>query len=62
MTEEIEKYCQENKIPLAGKIVYDPIVTEAVVNKKPVVEYSDGEVVRQIKDIWKTTYNELKSL
>jgi len=62
MTEEIEKYCQENKIPLAGKIVYDPIVTEAVVNKKPVVEYSDGEVVRQIKDIWKTIYNELKSL
>jgi MinD superfamily P-loop ATPase len=62
MTEEIEKYCRENKIPLAGKIVYDPIVTEAVVNKKPVVEYSDGEVVRQIKDIWKTTYNELKSL
>jgi len=52
MTREIEKYCRNNKIGLAGKIIYDPVVTEAMVNKKIVVEYSDGVVTQQIKDVW----------
>ena len=52
MTREIEKYCRNNKIGLAGKIIYDPVVTESMVNKKIVVEYSDGVVTQQIKDVW----------
>jgi len=60
MSEEIEKYCQKNKIPLAGKIVYDSIVPEAIANKKIVVEYSKGEIARQIKNIWQIIYNALK--
>jgi len=60
MTLEIENYCKKNKIPLAGKVVYDPVVTEAIANKKIVVEYSDSEVRRQIIDVWRTIYDELK--
>jgi MinD superfamily P-loop ATPase len=59
MTEEIEKYCQKNRIPLAGRINYDSKIPEAIVNKKIVVEYTDGIVARQIKNIWETIYAEL---
>jgi len=60
MTFEIENYCQKNKIPLAGKIVYDSIVTEAIANKKIVVEYTDTEVAQQIENVWRTIYNALR--
>ncbi len=60
MTFEIENYCQKNKIPLAGKIVYDSIVTEAIANKKIVVEYTNAEVVQQIENVWRTIYNALR--
>lgn len=59
MTEEIEEYCQKNGVPLAGRIVYDSKVPEAIVNKKTVVEYSDGEVAQQIKNIWEAINAEL---
>lgn len=60
MTEEIEKYCQKNGVPIAGRIIYDSKVPEAIVNKKNVVEYTDGEITQQIKDVWKTINNKLK--
>jgi len=50
----------KNKIPLAGKIVYDSIVPEAIANKRIVVEYSKGEIAKQIKNIWQIIYNALK--
>ena len=52
MTEEIEKYCQKNGVHLVGRIMYDSKVPEAIVNKKTTVEYYDGEVAEQIKDVW----------
>ena len=61
MAEKIEEYCRINKISLAGKIVYDPIVTEAMVNKKTVIEYSDGKIVQQIKDIWEVVSEEVNN-
>jgi len=53
MSKKIEKYCKDNKINMAGKIVYDSVVTESIANKKTIIEYSDGEVTRQIKNLWK---------
>jgi len=35
-------------------------VPKAIVNKKPVVEYTDGEIARQIKGVWETIYDEVK--
>ncbi|MGB9682027.1 MAG: ATP-binding protein [bacterium] len=59
MTRIIEEYCEANEIELAGKIAYDPIVTEALINRKIIVEYSDGKVTQQIKDIWNTVGKEI---
>lgn len=53
MTRIIEEYCEANEIELAGRIAYDPVVTEALINRKIIVEYSKGKVTQQIKDIWR---------
>jgi len=53
-TRKIEEYCKENNIPVLGKIPFDPIVTEAMVEGVPVVEYSPESLVsKEIKMIWK---------
>ena len=49
---EIEEFAEKNDIRMAGKIPYDSSVTRAMVEGKNLVEYSDGEVSRIIKDIW----------
>jgi len=60
MTERIEDHCQNNNVSIVGKIMYDSVVPKAIVNKKPVVEYTDGEIARQIKGVWETIYDEVK--
>ncbi len=62
MTEEIEKFCKAQKIPLVGKIPFDPRVIEAVVNGKTIVEYANGSISEVIAQVWQNTYNFLKSL
>ena len=53
-TERIVKFCQKNKLEVAGKIPFDPIVTEAMVAGETVVEYSpDSRVSQEIKTAWK---------
>ncbi len=49
---EIQTYSEENNIPIAGKIPYDPGVTKAMVEGKSVVKYSDGDASDVIKSIW----------
>jgi len=51
-TEKIEKFCKKEGVEIAGKIPFDPAVTEAMVSEKPVVEFSKGEVSFEIKSIW----------
>ncbi|BAL80413.1 P-loop NTPase [Caldisericum exile] len=52
-TQRTEKYCALNNILVLGKIPFDPIVTEAMVEGVPVVEYNrDSPVVAVIKDIF----------
>jgi len=52
-TEKITSFCIENEIELVGKIPFNSIVTEAMVDGKPVVEYSPkNEVSREIVQIW----------
>jgi len=52
LTDQVEVYCREHDIVLAGKIRYDTIFTEAMIHEKTVVEYSDGEVSKEIQAIW----------
>jgi MinD superfamily P-loop ATPase len=52
-TEKIVEFCEKNGIYVAGKIPFDPIVTEAMVNGKTVVQYSPRcTVSRGIETVW----------
>lgn len=51
-TSKIEGYCLKNKLEVVGKILYNSDVTKAMVNKKSVVEYSCGEVTKEIEKMW----------
>ena len=37
---------------MAVKIPFDNVVTEAIVEGLPVVEYSDGKVTQQVRELW----------
>jgi MinD superfamily P-loop ATPase len=52
LSEQIEKYCDENIIKVAGKISFDPIVTKAMVNGKSIIEYPDEKISKEIKGVW----------
>jgi len=49
---QIESYCDNQGVKVAGKIAFDNVVTEALVQGLPVVEYSQGKVAREIEKIW----------
>jgi MinD superfamily P-loop ATPase len=51
--QKIERSCRKQNIEVVGKIPFDPIVTEAMVSERPVVEYSPKNVVSQeIGEMW----------
>ena len=53
-TEGIVKFCEKKGLKVAGKIPFDPIVTEAMVAGKTVVEYSLKSMASQeIESVWK---------
>ncbi len=52
MAGRIEQYCFKNGVLLAGKVPYDKIFVEAVVNGIPVVEYNGAAIKRRIEKIW----------
>jgi len=49
----IESYCGEERIEVAARISFDNVMTEAIVQGLPVVEYADGKVTQQIKGLWR---------
>ncbi len=51
-TRHIEKYCFQNEIGVAARIPYDNAVTEAMIQGKPVVEYSQNAVSHRIQELW----------
>ncbi len=61
MTAEIERYCKENSLPLAAKLPFDERVIDALVNEKPVVEFSDGPVTQEIRRLWSGLENFCRS-
>ncbi len=62
MTGEIEQFCDSKKIPLVGKIPFDPKATEAVVNGKAIVEYTTAPISEVIVQVWQNTYSFLRPL
>jgi MinD superfamily P-loop ATPase len=51
-TYRIESYCGSEGIEVAARISFDNVITEAIVQGLPVVEYSDSKVTQQIKELW----------
>jgi len=52
---EIESYCFNQGIEVISKIPFDNVVTEALIKRLPVIEYSDGKVSRGIENLWQIT-------
>jgi len=59
MSQEIEKYCSDNNIELAGRISFDKSIIDAVVNAKTIIEHPDGKAKKEITDIWNRLKEEL---
>ena len=52
-TAGIEAYCRAEGIALVGKLPYDTIVTEAMVQGQPVTAYEpDGAVASALREVW----------
>jgi MinD superfamily P-loop ATPase len=51
ITRQIEDYCREQKIPVVGKIPFDPMVIEAIRKRKPVTDY-DTPAAKAIRMMW----------
>jgi len=49
---QIESYCGKEGIEMAARIPFDNVMTEAIVQGLPVVEYSNNQVTQQIKELW----------
>jgi MinD superfamily P-loop ATPase len=51
-TGQIESYCLNHDVELASKIPFDNVVTEALVRKVPVIEYSRNRVAQELEKLW----------
>jgi MinD superfamily P-loop ATPase len=52
-TARIEAYCQAQHIELVGKLPYDEVVTQAMVQGQAVTRYQpDGEMARALRQVW----------
>jgi MinD superfamily P-loop ATPase len=53
MTNEIEMYCTQNNVSIAGRLPFDSVVIDAMVNCKSIVEWApDSEFSNKLKSIW----------
>jgi MinD superfamily P-loop ATPase len=60
MTNEIKKLGEEYNVEFLGVVPYDKVVTEAQMKKLSVVEFSDGPVTENIKEIWRKISEKFK--
>ena len=59
--DKIASFCRENSIEAVGKIPFNPVVTEAMVNGKSIVEYApESDVAKEITKMWKKILSGLK--
>ena len=51
-SEEIAAFCAGRGVEVVGHIPYDDVVTEAMVQGRPVTDYTDGPVTEALKEMW----------
>ena len=60
-TEKIVHFCEEIGVEVSGKIPFNLIVTDAMVNGKPVLEYApESDVTQEIRRVWEKILSVLK--
>jgi len=60
-SQQIESYCQAQGIEVAAKVPFDNVVTEALVQGLPVVEYSQSKVTCEIERLWQVVTKHLSA-
>lgn len=61
---KIEDYCQKNNIPIVGKLSYDNIATEAMIEGKTVIEYhnnNNSKLSTEVRGMWDNIMNVLEA-
>ena len=53
--EEIVAFCADRGVEVVGRIPYDDVVTEAMVQGRPVTDYTGGPVTEALKEMWSRT-------
>lgn len=51
-TQKIKNFCQKRGLEVASEIPYDPVVTQALVNAKSVVEHPCEVVTTEVERMW----------
>jgi MinD superfamily P-loop ATPase len=51
-SDEIAAFCTERGVEVVGRIPYDTVVTEAMVQGQPVTDYADGTVTEALEAMW----------
>jgi MinD superfamily P-loop ATPase len=61
MGKQIEEWCNQNEIEIAGKLPFDRQMTEAMVQSKSITEFNpDLDISKKIEIIWKKIINQKK--
>ncbi len=58
-TGKIEDYCRSHGLVVAGRIPFDTVFTESIVQGVPVVQYHSNGVARQIELVWQRVFEQL---
>lgn len=59
LSNSIEKWCKSNNIPVIGKLPFDKVVVEAMVNCQNVIDWApNSSISNEIKSIWKNLSKE----
>jgi len=59
MTDRIETYCRDKGLGVAGRLPYDPVVTEAMIQGKTIPEMSRNGLGKEIGNIWEKIKEQL---
>jgi MinD superfamily P-loop ATPase len=61
LTSEIETWARRRGLKLAGKVRYDPAVTEAQIRRQSVAEYAMDGVTADVRRVWANVLKALRS-
>lgn len=61
ITDEIEKYCQQNGIPVVGRIPFDPAIVKALQEFKTPIEAGNERFEEEVRGLWQRLQKEISA-